>query len=509
MQPGPIQPEAPRLALRGIGKRFGPTWVLRDVSLDVLPGQVHAVVGLNGSGKSTLMRAVYGAHQPTEGEILLDGMPCRFRGPRDALAKGVAAVPQELPVVPDLSVTENIFLGMLPSSGGVIRERQAHSQAGRVMAHLHADTDVHRLVSSLDLAGQQLVTVARALVRRAGVIVFDEPTSALPDRAAARLREVIRTLRADGKAILFISQRFTDVFDLADEITVLRDGRAVAQGPAGHFTAETIIHWMVHGCPPAGEEAGRAPAAARRRAPGLANQRALLSVRNLATSRLRGISLDVAAGELVGLFGLPGSGATDILSAIFGAEPAAEGTIWLNGVKLPAGVRRRIGCGLAYVAGDRQAALVSELSVAANIALPGSRRVGQMLRPGREHRVAAAQIAALRIQPPRSDVPVSALSGGNQQKVVIARWLAGDPAVWLLDDPTRGIDAQAQADIHQIIRDRVRAAACGLIYSSDPRELHAICDRGLLVSGGRITAEIDPQALDADELGGLLEGSTT
>ena len=518
MQPGPVPPAAPgdpgpRLALRGIGKRFGPTWVLRDVSLDVRPGQVHAVVGLNGSGKSTLMRAVYGAHQPTEGQILLDGAPCRFRGPRDALDRGVAAVPQELPVVPDLSVTENIFLGMLPSSGGVIRERQAHSQAGRVMAHLHADTDVHRPVGSLDLAGQQLVTVARALIRHAGVIVFDEPTSALPDRAAARLREVIRTLRADGEAILFISQRLVDVFDLADEITVLRDGRVVAQGPAGRFTAETIIHWMVHGRPPdpggAGgvRGGGQSPREQGESGGDRPPRETLLRVRNLATSRLRDVSLDVGPGELVGLFGLPGSGASEILRVIFGADPAAEGTVWLNGAELPAGVRRRIGRGLAYVAGDRQAALVSELSVAANIALPGSRRVAQVLRPARERRVAAAQIAALRIQPPQAHAPVSALSGGNQQKVVIARWLAGNPAVWLLDDPTRGVDAQTQADIQQIIRDRVQAGACGLIHSPDPRELHAICDRGLLVAGGRITAEIDPRTLDADGIGGLLEGS--
>ncbi|HET9969308.1 MAG TPA: sugar ABC transporter ATP-binding protein [Streptosporangiaceae bacterium] len=518
MQPGSAQPAPgdlpPRLALRGIGKRFGPTWVLRDVSLDVRPGQVHAVVGLNGSGKSTLMRAVYGAHQPTEGDILLDGVPCRFRGPRDALARGVAAVPQELPVVPDLSVTENIFLGMLPSAGGVIRERQAHRQAGRVLAHLHADTDVRRPVSSLDLAGQQLVTVARALIRHAGVLVFDEPTSALPERAAARLREVIRTLRADGEAILFISQRLVDVFDLADEITVLRDGRAVAQGPAGGFTAETIVHWMVHGRPPsaeAGEVPGTGLPLRGDRPPGatLPPETAppALRVSHLATGRLRDVSFDVGPGELVGLFGLPGSGASEILRVIFGADPAAGGTVWLNGAELPAGVRRRIGRGLAYVAGDRQAALVSELSVAANIALPGSRRVARALRPGRERRVAAAQIAALRIQPPRADVPVSALSGGNQQKVVMARWLAGDPAVWLLDDPTRGVDAQAQADIQRIVRDRVQAGACGLIHSPDPRELHAICDRGLLVSGGRITAEIDPRTLDPDEIGGLLEGS--
>jgi ABC-type sugar transport system ATPase subunit len=510
---GPVQPAAPgdlppRLALRGIGKRFGPTWVLRDVSLDVRPGQVHAVVGLNGSGKSTLMRAVYGAHQQTEGDILLDGVPCRFRGPRDALALGVAAVPQELPVVPDLSVTENIFLGMLPSAGGVIREKQAHRQAERVLAHLHADTDVRRPVGSLDLAGQQLVTVARALIRRAGVIVFDEPTSALPDRAAARLREVIRTLRADGEAILFISQRLGDVFDLADEITVLRDGRAVAQGPADGFTAETIVHWMVHGRPPAPEAAAGAVAEPELPPPGAARPPGLaLSVRKLSTDRLREVSFEVGPGEIVGLFGLPGSGASEILRVIFGADPAADGTVWLNGAELPAGVRRRIGRGLAYVSGDRRAALVSELSVAANIALPGSRRVARALRPGRERRVAAAQIAALRIQPPRADAPVSALSGGNQQKVVMARWLAGDPAVWLLDDPTRGVDAQAQGDIQQIIRDRIRDGACGLVYSPDPRELHAICDRGLLVSDGRITAEIDPRTLDADEIGVLLEGS--
>jgi ABC-type sugar transport system ATPase subunit len=499
---------APRLALRGVGKRFGQTWVLRDVNLSVRPGQVHAVAGLNGSGKSTLMRTVYGAHQPTEGEIFLDGVACRFRSPRDALARGVAAVPQELPVVPDLSVTENIFLGMLPTSGGMIRERLVHAEAERIMAHLHAEADVRSQVSSLDLAGQQLVTVARALVRHAGVIVFDEPTSALPARAAERLHEVIRTLRADGEAILFISQRLGEVLGLADEVTVLRDGRVVAQGPAGGFTTKTMIHWMVDGRPSGQKETGPAPPATAAAGHSPENRgKPLLSVRNLGTGRLRDVSFDVGAGELVGLFGLPGSGVSDILRAVFGVEPAARGTVWLNGAELPAGVRRRIGHGLAYVTGDRQTALVSSLSVAANIGLPGSRRVARPLQPRRERRTAAAQIAALRIQPPAADVPVSALSGGNQQKVIIARWLTGNPAVWLLDDPTRGVDAQAQADIHHIIRDRVRAGACGLVYSSDLRELREICDRGLLVADGRVTAEIDPRRLAAGELGGLLEGS--
>lgn len=501
------QPSAPRLALHGVGKQFGPTWVLRDVSLSVDSGEVHAVVGLNGSGKSTLMRAVYGAHQPTEGQILLDGVPCRFRSPRDALARGVAAVPQELPVIPELSVTDNIFLGVLPAIGGVIRERAAHTEAERIMAHLHAGIGVRSSVSSLDLAGQQLVTVARALVRHAGVIVFDEPTSALPARAAGRLREVIRTLRADGAAILFISQRLSDVLDIADNVTVLRDGRTVAQGRASDFTAETMIHWMVHGQPPRGEAAEPAPAAALASHSPNNEGTALLSVRNLATSRVRDVSFDVQAGELVGLFGLPGSGATEILRAIFGAEPAARGSVRLNGAELPAGARRRIGYGLAYVSGDRQNTLVGSLSVAANMALPGSRKLSRVLRPARERQNAAAQIAALRIQPPASSVPVSVLSGGNQQKVIIARWLMDDPAVWLLDDPTRGVDAQAQADIHQIIGDRVRAGACGLMFCSDPQELHEICTRGLLVADGRVIGEIDPRRLSADDLGGLLEGS--
>ncbi|MBV9444411.1 MAG: sugar ABC transporter ATP-binding protein [Streptosporangiaceae bacterium] len=510
----------PRLAVRGIGKRFGQTWVLRDVSLVVDPGQVHAVVGLNGSGKSTLMRAVYGAHQPTEGEILLNGVPCRFRGPRDALAKGVAAVPQELPVVPDLSVTENVFLGMLPATGGMIRLREAHQEAERVLRHLHAESDVpdvRKSVGDLDLAGQQLVTVARALVRHAGVIVFDEPTSALSGSAAARLRDVIRTLRADGEAILFISQRLDDVLGIADELTVLRDGLAVTQGPVSGFTAEAIVHWMVHGRAPAETvPAETVPAetvatqtAAEQTVAGKTASRAVLDVRHLDAVKLHDINLDLRAGELVGLFGLPGSGASDILRAIYGADPSATGTVTLNGTALPKTVRRRIASGLAFVTGDRQAALVADLSVAANMALPGSSRLARAIAPGRERRTATQQITALNIQPPAPGVPVSKLSGGNQQKVILARWLARHPAVWLLDDPTRGVDAQAQADIHKIIRDRVRNGACGLIYSSDPRELHRICDRGLLVARGRITAEIDPRQLDPDELGGLLEGSAT
>lgn len=473
---------------------------------------MHAVVGLNGSGKSTLMRAIYGAHQPTEGEILLDGVTCRFRSPRDALARGVAAVPQELPVVPDLSVTENVFLGMLPSSGGMIRLRDAHLEAERILEHLHARAEVpdtRSPVSALGLAGQQLVTVARALVRHAGVIVFDEPTSALPGPAAARLREVIRTLRSDGEAILFISQRLTDVLDIADELTVLRDGLAVTQGPATDFTPESIVHWMVHGQAPSPSMImGQSAHLLTPLTHDHEKVTAILSVRNLRTSRLHDIDLDVRPGELVGLFGLPGSGAADILRAIYGAEPLTAGTLTINGRPLRSRkVRDRIEQGLAYVTGDRQHALVADLSVAANMALPSSRSVGRATSPRKERRIASEQIEALNIQPPAPDAPVSTLSGGNQQKVIIARWLTGNPRVWLLDDPTRGVDAKAQQDIHEIIRDRIRRGAAGLIYSADPRELHQICDRGLLISGGRITAEIDPRGLTADELGSLLEGS--
>ena len=496
--------------LRGVGKRFGPTWVLRDVHLSVGAGQAHAVAGLNGSGKSTLVRAVYGAHQPTEGQIIIDGQPCRFRSPRDALARGVAAVPQELPVVPAQSIAENIYLGMLPNRAGLLRDRDMHAGAQRIMAHLHVNTDVRAPVSTLDLAGQQLVTVARALVRNARVIVFDEPTSALDARAADRLREVIRTLRADGKAILFISQRLSDVFDVADQVTVLRNGDAVVQGPAADFSADKLVHWMVEGTPPVPQEAAPGPVA--QPAPGPAQDRqrkALLSVQNLSASRVHDVSLDVQAGELVGLFGLPGSGASDILRAIYGADPAMGGTVRLDGAALSGGVRRRIGQGLAYVTGDRQTALVGSLSVAANMALPASRMLTRPVRPARERRRAAAQIAALNIQPPTADAPVSALSGGNQQKVVIGRWLLGNPVAWLLDDPTRGVDAQAQAAIYRIIRDQVRAGACALAYVADPRELHAVCTRGLLIADGRITAEIDPQRLTADELESLVEGNAS
>lgn len=499
----------PLLVLRGVGKRFGPTWVLRDVDLSVDAGQAHAVAGLNGSGKSTLVRAVYGAHQLTEGQLIIGGQPCRFRSPRDALGHGVAAVPQELPLVPALSIAENIYLGMLPNRAGLLRERELYAGAQRIMRHLHVTADPHHPVSSLDLAGQQLVTVARALVRNARVIVLDEPTSALDARAADRLREVVRTLCADGKAILFISQRIGDVFDVADQVTVLRDGQAVAQGPVANFTASTLLHWMVEGTPPGAWHAPR-PAASAPPSPARNGPRqALLSVHDLAANRVRDVSLDIQAGELVGLFGLPGSGASDILRAIYGVGPATHGTVRLDGDVLPRGVRRRINRGLAYVTGDRQTALVSSLSVAANIALPTARTLVRPVRPARERRSAEAQIAALNIQPVTADVPVSALSGGNQQKVLIGRWLMRHPVAWLLDDATRGVDAQAQAAIYQIIRDQVRAGACALAYTADPHELHQVCTRGLLIADGSITAEFDPRRLTADELGRLVEGNTS
>jgi ABC-type sugar transport system ATPase subunit len=217
----------------------------------------------------------------------------------------------------------------------------------------------------------------------------------------------------------------------------------------------------------------------------------------------------VRAGELVGLFGLPGSGASDILRAVAGADPTATGTVMINGAQAPKTVRRRIERGLAYVSGDRGEALVADLSVAANIALPCSGHLARAIATRRESRTARAYIRALDIRPPAPQARVSTLSGGNQQKVIIARWLARDPRVWLLDDPTRGVDATAQAAIHRILRDRVRGGACGLMSSSDPGELHEICDRGLLITRGRITAEIDPRRLDPGKLSSLLEGDGT
>lgn len=479
----------PAVALTGITKEFRGQEVLHGVDFELRPGEVHALAGSNGSGKSTLMKVIYGAHRPTSGAVAVRGRAVHFRNPSHALKMGIAAVPQELPMVAGLTVAENIYFGDLPRRFGVVRWRKLRERAAQVLAQVDPEgrIDPEDRVYRLDLGQQQLVSIARALAHGAGIVIFDEPTSSLDMASAERLFAVIRGLRDQGAAVGFISQRLDDILAVATRISVLRDGRMVGTMAREQATADTVAGLMVG-------DAGMATVVQRQ-----ARREAtpLLQVKDLATGpRVRGLSFNVAAGEVVGLAGLQGSGAEDVLPALLGRRAISAGTVDLGGANLAhSRLGRRIRSGFAYVSGDRRGeGLVRTQTVSFNLTLVlnGGFRLFPISH-SRQARLVEQVIASMQIHPPDPAAPVANLSGGNQQKVLIGRWLLVDPRLWLLNDPTRGVDVHARAEIHGQLRQQLATTGGGaLMTSSDTRELLEVCDRLLVMARGQIVAELDP-----------------
>lgn len=435
------------------------------------------------------MKVIYGAHRPTGGTVAVRGTKVRFRSPAHALRMGIAAVPQELPLVASLTVAENIYFGDLPRRHGIVRWGQLRNDAAEALAQVDPDghMDPADPVYRLDLANQQLVSIARALAHGAGIVIFDEPTSSLDEASTERLFSVIRGLRNEGVAIGFISQRLDDILAVADRISVLRDGRMVATMDRSESTANSVAGLMVG-------DAGMATVVRRERRQQVTT---LLSVDDLATGhRVRGLSFSVGSGEVVGLTGLQGSGAEDVLPALLGRKATSRGKIELRGAKLThASLGRRIRAGIAYVSGDRRGeGLIRTQTVSFNltVVLNGGFRLFPISH-SRQARLVEQVISTMQIHPSDPATPVANLSGGNQQKVLIARWMLMEPLLWLLNDPTRGVDVHARAEIHGRLREQLAATGGGaLMTSSDTRELLEVCDRLLVMNQGRIVAELDP-----------------
>ncbi len=477
------------VSLTGIVKVFSGNPVLDRVDFDLRPGEVHALAGANGSGKSTLMKIIYGVHQPTSGTIRIGGAPTRLRSPRHALAHGIAAVPQELPLVKSLTVAENVVFGDLPRRAGVVSWRSVRRRAAEAMAQIDGEgrIDLDRPVGSLDLAAQQLVSVARTLAQGAGILIFDEPTSSLDAPAARRLFATIHRLRDDGCSIGFISQRLDDIFAVADRVAVLRDGAMVADVPVGQVSPGGVAELM----------AGHAIAspAPRRRNPAGG---AWVKVERLSTGgTVRDVSFAAGPGEVLGLAGLPGSGSDDVVRAMAGLLPVRDGRVVLGDRDVQRWpVHRRVAAGIAYLSGDRRAeGLATAQTVEMNLTLGLHRRAGlRPRRPGRERRSVEDLIGRIRLVPADPQAVVATLSGGNQQKIVVGRWLLTSPRLWLLNDPTRGVDIHARNDIHALIRAQVQgsASAAAVMTSSDMQELLEVCDRILVVRRGEVVAELDP-----------------
>jgi ribose transport system ATP-binding protein len=500
----------PALAMQGVSKAFGKIDVLRNVDFTLRAGEIHALMGENGAGKSTLMKIAGGIYQNYQGEVSVFGQVIRFASPRDASRAGVAVIHQELNLVPEMTVAENIFLGNEKVRGlpFFVDKRFQGRAAARILETLNFQASPHAPVSSLRIGEQQLVEIAKALAQDARILIMDEPTSALSVAEAERLHAIIRRLSAEGAGIVYISHRMEEVFDLAQTVTVLRDGAVAGTLPAANASRRDLIRLMV----------GRDVQEFLTRhsegaSPGPHATSPVLSVRDLwlahpkpTAGRPRlvdNVSFDVAKGEVLGLAGLMGAGRSEVLETIFGAQKLAwGGRVIVDGkaltIRSPADAKR---AGLALVTEDRKRdGLVLDAGVDFNLALPVMKRLAATVFVSRkaEKSLAERQIQSLGIRTRGPRQAAGTLSGGNQQKVVLGKWLETHPRVLLLDEPTRGIDVGAKAEIYRLIEDLKERGIAVVLASSELPELMALSDRILVLREGQPTALLDKSEFSPD-----------
>ncbi len=494
------RPADAMLRMRGIVKRFPGVLALGGVDLDVRPGEVHCLLGQNGAGKSTLIKVLSAAYQPDEGEITWNGERVRLASPVAAMRLGISTIYQELDLVPGLTVTENIYLGHELSRGGFTRRFEATERARTLLARLgHPEISPGGLVGELTPAGQQIVSVARALSHDTRLLVLDEPSAVLDQEEVRNLFRVIRDLTAEGVAIVYISHRLEEIREIGDRITVLKDGRTVATGlPARQTPTSELIRLMT----------GRAIEYVfpQRSAEPPDRGEPVLEVRGLSGSgRFRDVDLTVHAGEIVGLAGLVGSGRSEILETAYGARRSATGTVTVAGGRLRRGsVTSAVAAGVGLCPEERKSqGLLLDQAVYRNITLSTLSRFAKLgfLDSAAERRRAEELSTSLDIRPAGVDRPVRNLSGGNQQKVVLARWLLHDCKVLLFDEPTRGVDVGARSEIYRLVRRLADEGVAVVVVSSEVEEVLGLCDRVLVVREGVVVHE--GPASDIDESGVL------
>jgi ABC-type sugar transport system ATPase subunit len=483
------------LSVSAVTKRFPGVLALDAVDFEAHPGRVHALVGENGAGKSTLLRIVAGAERPDGGTIALAGMPVSFGAPRDALRAGITVIYQELSLVPQFGADANIFLGMEPARHGLLDRRAATARAAEALRALGADFDPATPARDLSVAEQQLVELARALARDARLIALDEPTAALSGREAERLFAQVRRLCERGIAVIFVSHRLEEVRRLADEITVLRDGRRVFAGQADQVDDAGLIRHMVG----RDVEYARVAPAARPAA------ESLLEVRGLGRrGAFEGVSFALRRGEILGLAGLVGAGRTEVARCVSGADRCDAGDMTLDGVGYaPASPRDAIARGVVYLPEDRKTqGLVLGLKVRENVTLATLARFSPLglIRRRAEREAAARQVAAVELRPPDTERPAGTLSGGNQQKLVLAKWLLAEADVLLFDEPTRGVDVATKVELHRIIRSLANAGKAVLVISSELPEILALADRIVVMREGRVAGEVAGGGATAEQV---------
>jgi len=475
---------APLLRLEHISKAFSGVPALEDVSFEVLPGEVHALVGENGAGKSTLMNIIGGVLSADAGQTRWEGRPVAVESPRQAQELGISFVHQELALVPQLSAGENIFLGRHPCRrAGLewVRWEEIHQRARALLEELGHPMDPRRLVAELSMGERQLVEIGRALSLRARLVIMDEPTAPLSERETVRLLEVIGQLKRRGVSVIYITHRLKEIYQGPDRVTVLRDGRRVATAPVAEMPPEALVRHMVGR--PAREQF---PALESSAQPGEALRVEGFSARG----QVYDIGFRVHRGEIVGLAGLAGAGRTELLEALFGAAGRDAGRVFIEG--RPVNIRTPVDAirhGLALVPDDRKAkGLILGAPVRWNMVLASERQL--CIRADREREKTRRMVDELRVRTPDPEQAVAQLSGGNQQKVVLAKWLLADASIFLLDEPTRGIDVGAKAEIYEIIRRLAARGAAIVLASSELEEILHLADRVLVMHRGRIAGEL-------------------
>ena len=519
----PAQPNespSPLLRVEQVSKSFPGVLALQDVSLEVYPGEVLGLVGENGAGKSTLMKILSGVYQPDGGAIVFAGKPVVLHNPRQAQGLGIAIIYQEFNLMPNLSVEENVFVGREPNSGKVVRWRALRRQTTELLDQLGVRLNPGAIVRDLSVAEQQMVEIAKALSLNARLVIMDEPTSALTDTEVAALFEIIRELKRRGLAVIYISHRLEEVFTICDRVTVLRDGQLAGNLPIAEATPDRVVRLMV------GRPLGDLfrPEEAERRLEVLTDRSPapVLEVRHLSRTGtvqdesaivLEDVSFSVRPGEIVGLAGLVGSGRTEIARAIFGADDFDRGEMLIDGkpvrIRSP---RQAIRLGIGLVPEDRKLqALVLNLAIRENIALAMLDRLSRfgIVRFGAERALARRMVEALRVRTPSIEQKVLNLSGGNQQKVVIAKWLALHPKILIMDEPTRGIDIGAKAEVHGLMHQLAADGVAILMISSELPEIVGMSDRVLVMRQGRIAGELGRHEATQEAIMALATGVAT
>jgi rhamnose transport system ATP-binding protein len=472
------------LELRRVTKSFGPVVALRSGSLALDRGSIHALIGENGAGKSTLVKIIAGLYRRDGGDFLLDGERVDFGSTAQSKAAGIAVIYQEPTLFPDLSVTENIFMGRQPTGRlGRIDRAAMRAEATRIFDRLGVSLDPDRVTEGLSIADQQIIEIAKAISLDARVLIMDEPTAALSGVEVERLFAVARSLRDEGRALLFISHRFDEVFALCDTVTVMRDGAYVHTTPLADTTVDDLVRQMV----------GRDVTELFPKLPSTPGD-VVLEVEGLTRPGVfRDVSFSLRAGEIVGLAGLVGAGRSEVARAVFGVDAYESGTVRLNGAPLPKGsVRHATARGLALVPEDRRKqGLVLDEGVSRNITLAIRAKLSRwgLLRAADENRAAREWASRLEVKTAALDATTGTLSGGNQQKVVIGKWLATQPNVLIVDEPTRGIDVGTKSEVHRLLSELAQQGLAILMISSELPEVLGMADRVLVMREGRLTGE--------------------